>query len=93
MRYIKIGLLILYILSPIDAIPDWIPIIGGLDDMIALTYLIYYLLEDKVEQWKLDYSDRPVLYYTYMTIVYSVMIMVPIISILLIIKLISWIIA
>ncbi|HEX3244726.1 MAG TPA: DUF1232 domain-containing protein [Chloroflexota bacterium] len=28
---------LLYVLSPIDLIPDWIPIIGGVDDIAMVT--------------------------------------------------------
>jgi uncharacterized membrane protein YkvA (DUF1232 family) len=38
---------ILYVLSPIDFIPDVIPVIGWLDDIGVLGYLGYSLLKSK----------------------------------------------
>ena len=40
--YVKllIGLIVLYALSPIDLIPDFIPVLGYLDEMILLPILI-----------------------------------------------------
>ena len=33
------------ILSPIDLIPDWIPIIGWIDDIVLLALILDYLFE------------------------------------------------
>jgi len=40
--YVKvlIGLIVLYALSPLDLIPDFIPVFGQLDDILILGYLI-----------------------------------------------------
>lgn len=38
---------ILYVLSPIDFIPDVIPVIGWLDDIGVIGYLGYSLLKSK----------------------------------------------
>jgi uncharacterized membrane protein YkvA (DUF1232 family) len=35
-----LGLAIAHLLSPIDTIPDWIPILGQLDDIIIVPLLI-----------------------------------------------------
>ncbi len=49
--YIKIliVLMIWYILSPIDIIPDWIPIIGIIDD-VTLTILFIKLIKKLIPQ-------------------------------------------
>lgn len=41
-RYVKLilGLGLLYILSPFDLIPDWLPVIGILDDVTLAALLI-----------------------------------------------------
>ena len=49
-----IGVLVftlLYVLSPIDLIPDWIPVIGLLDD-VTLMYLCYKVIEGEIEKYK-----------------------------------------
>ncbi|MBF0301330.1 MAG: DUF1232 domain-containing protein [Oligoflexia bacterium] len=46
-----IAVLMIYILSPIDLIPDWVPVIGLLDDFIALSIILDYLfnvLDNKI---------------------------------------------
>ena len=48
-----IGLAIVYIASPIDIIPDFIPILGYLDDLIIVPSLIYFavlLIPNDVKQ-------------------------------------------
>lgn len=34
--------LVAYIISPVDFIPDWIPVIGLIDDMAALSLILDY---------------------------------------------------
>lgn len=41
---------ILYILSPIDVIPDFIPIVGWLDDLVVLVIGIVPLLKDFIKK-------------------------------------------
>jgi uncharacterized membrane protein YkvA (DUF1232 family) len=45
--WLKIGvaLIVLYVISPIDLIPDWIPGIGLLDDVVLVPLAIRWLLK------------------------------------------------
>ncbi len=43
---VSIALTALYIVSPIDIIPDHLPVIGGIDDAIVLTVLLKMLSEE-----------------------------------------------
>lgn len=46
-RWLKLGtaLLVLYVLSPIDLIPDWIPGLGMVDDLVLIPFAIRWLLQ------------------------------------------------
>ncbi len=37
---------IIYFLSPVDAIPDWIPVVGYLDDAAVVGFVIYSIKTD-----------------------------------------------
>ena len=45
---------LLYILSPIDLIPDFIPVIGLLDDILVVTICLMMIEQDlmKYQEWK-----------------------------------------
>jgi uncharacterized membrane protein YkvA (DUF1232 family) len=45
--WLKLGALgiVLYLLSPIDLIPDWIPVLGVMDDVILVPLAIRFLLK------------------------------------------------
>jgi uncharacterized membrane protein YkvA (DUF1232 family) len=38
------GLIVLYVLSPIDLIPDAIPVLGWIDDLVIVPFAIRWLL-------------------------------------------------
>jgi uncharacterized membrane protein YkvA (DUF1232 family) len=40
------GLVLIYLISPIDFIPDWIPVIGVLDDLALLAFAIPLLVKE-----------------------------------------------
>ena len=40
---LAVVLVSLYLLSPIDLIPDFIPVIGQMDDILLLSWLIHYV--------------------------------------------------
>ena len=40
---VVVGLGIAYLLSPIDLIPDFIPVLGQLDDLALLGFLVWYV--------------------------------------------------
>jgi uncharacterized membrane protein YkvA (DUF1232 family) len=46
-RWLKIGavLIVLYVISPIDLIPDAIPFVGALDDLVLVPLAIRWLLK------------------------------------------------
>jgi uncharacterized membrane protein YkvA (DUF1232 family) len=39
------GLIVLYVLSPIDLVPDFIPVIGFMDDLVLVPLAIRFLLK------------------------------------------------
>ena len=45
--WLKLGtaLIVLYVISPIDLIPDWIPGLGMLDDVVLVPFAIRWLLQ------------------------------------------------
>ena len=52
------GIIVVYVLSPIDLIPDFIPVIGYLDDVILLPVLIALTVKmipkDTFEKYKVE---------------------------------------
>ncbi|MBC7556569.1 MAG: DUF1232 domain-containing protein [Chryseobacterium sp.] len=57
------GAVLLYILSPIDIIPDWIPVIGVLDDLALVALAIPLLLKEteRFLQWENDIEINKVI--------------------------------
>jgi uncharacterized membrane protein YkvA (DUF1232 family) len=50
MNPVAIVLCLLYVLSPIDFLPDVIPVVGWLDDIGVLGYLGYSLMSAQPKQ-------------------------------------------
>jgi uncharacterized membrane protein YkvA (DUF1232 family) len=46
-KWLKVGtaLIVLYVLSPIDLIPDFIPLLGVMDDVVLVPLAIRFLLK------------------------------------------------
>lgn len=44
-RRLAMGAVGLYVVSPVDLIPDAIPVLGGIDDLLILAFAIDYLLD------------------------------------------------
>lgn len=44
--WLKVGtaLIALYLLSPVDIVPDWLPVIGVVDDLVLVPLAIRWLL-------------------------------------------------
>lgn len=40
-----LGFALLYLLSPVDLVPDWFPVIGQLDDLLVVPFLIITALK------------------------------------------------
>lgn len=64
------GFVVAYALSPIDLIPDFIPVLGYVDDVILLPILIWFTIRllppevlaesrQKAEQWMAEQRSKP----------------------------------
>ncbi|HQV78807.1 MAG TPA: DUF1232 domain-containing protein [Chitinophagales bacterium] len=49
-------LILLYIVSPLDILPDFIPIVGGLDDILLIGYLLT-IIDKEIERF-LNWEQR-----------------------------------
>lgn len=57
------GAVLLYILSPIDVIPDWIPVLGQLDDLAMVAFAIPLLIKEteRFLTWENERSSNKII--------------------------------
>lgn len=53
------GLVLLYLISPIDIIPDWLPVVGVLDDLALLAMAIPMLTTEAERFVAWEASNKP----------------------------------
>lgn len=57
-----LGAAVLYLLSPIDLIPDVIPVLGHLDDLVIIPLLVYlslkFIPDDVIEEVRREIQSR-----------------------------------
>ena len=56
---IVLGASVAYVLSPIDVLPDFIPVAGVLDDMFLIAFALNHLIERAGEEIVLEHWDGP----------------------------------
>jgi uncharacterized membrane protein YkvA (DUF1232 family) len=58
--WLKLGAagIVLYVLSPVDLIPDFIPILGWVDDIVIVPFAIRWLLQRLPPQLRADVEGR-----------------------------------
>ena len=61
-RWLKpaVGLMVLYVLSPVDLIPDAIPVLGMLDDVVLVPLAIRFVLKRLPQRVRQDIEGRAV---------------------------------
>ena len=57
------GLVLVYLISPIDFLPDFIPVIGVLDDIALLAFAIPLLIKEaeKFVAWEASQTENKVI--------------------------------
>jgi len=58
--WLKVGtaLIVLYVISPIDLVPDFIPVIGVVDDLVIVPLAIRWLLNRLPQEIRMDIDAR-----------------------------------
>lgn len=54
-----VGALLGYLISPVDLIPDAIPVVGLVDDVLLAVYAVHHLIERAGEDVVLEHWDGP----------------------------------
>ncbi len=70
-RILPIVISLLYVVSPVDAVPDFLPGLGWLDDLLVIGFLLWYMsrqapgrspwdvFRERAQGWRKAPSDRP----------------------------------
>jgi uncharacterized membrane protein YkvA (DUF1232 family) len=56
---IVVGAVVAYVLSPIDLLPEFIPIAGVLDDLFLVIFALHHLIERAGEEVVVEHWDGP----------------------------------
>ncbi|MCF8010590.1 MAG: DUF1232 domain-containing protein [Clostridiales bacterium] len=56
---VLLGAVAAYILSPIDIVPDFVPLVGQVDDLLAVALVLKGLFDAAGEEIVLEYWDGP----------------------------------
>ncbi len=56
-RRLSMAAIAAYVASPVDLIPDYIPVVGGLDDVLLLAFAVDYLLSASPEEVITEHWD------------------------------------
>jgi hypothetical protein len=59
LKTLLVILMVLYTIIPYDLLPDFVPVVGWLDDLFLLGVLIYYFKEGKLPSFFSRYRTRP----------------------------------
>jgi uncharacterized membrane protein YkvA (DUF1232 family) len=59
--WLKVGVagLAIYVLSPVDLVPDWVPVIGLLDDVVLVPIAVRFLLDRLPAALQRDIGRQP----------------------------------
>lgn len=60
-RWLKpaVGLMLLYLLSPIDLLPDFIPVLGLVDDLVLIPLAVRFVLDRLPHAVRADIGHGP----------------------------------
>lgn len=54
-----VAFLVLYLVSPVDLIPEWIPVLGVMDDLVLIPLAIRFMLKRLPAHLRSDITSSP----------------------------------
>ncbi len=54
-----VAVLVLYLISPVDLIPDWVPVLGVMDDLVLIPLAIRFMLKRLPAHLRNDIARSP----------------------------------